>query len=232
MPLPLPAPDPPVYCDDSAGPFVLTPPVEPDVEPPVPGLTLKESHRSPPDVVPLEPLLVPLPLPAPDPPVYCDDSAGPSVLTPPVEPDFEPPAPDPTLKESHRSPPDVVPPEPAAGAGGEAAPHEPGAGLEHVRMMPLEDRDPVPRGAGASPDALHDSGPTPASIARVSRDSITARSEESRGGFLVFRRLTGLLLGRPLRRRHTPLLESTVGKAFISVKESVRGGIQFGGGGN
>jgi len=30
----------------------------------------------------------------------------------------------------------------------------------------------------------------------------------------------------------SPLLESTVGQAFISVKESVRGGIQFGGGGN
>jgi hypothetical protein len=31
---------------------------------------------------------------------------------------------------------------------------------------------------------------------------------------------------------HTPFLKSTVGQAFFSVKESVRGGIQFGGGGN
>ena len=114
-------------------------------------------------------------------------------------------------------------------------PDEPGVGLEHVRVMPLEESTPVPRGAGASPGALHDSGPTPASIARDSRRSITAsRGACVRGGgrFLVFRRFTGLLLGRPLRRGHTPLLESTLGKAFISVKESVRGGIQFGGGGN
>ena len=81
-------------------------------------------------------------------------------------------------------------------------PDEPGVGLEHVRMMPLEESTPVPRGAGASAGALHDSGPTPASIARVSRDSITMRSVEARGGFLVFRRFTGLLLGRPLRRGH------------------------------
>ena len=85
-------------------------------------------------------------------------------------------------------------------------PDEPGVGLEHVRMMPLEKRDPVPGGAGASPGALHGSGPTPASIARVSRDSITMRSVEARGGFLVFRRFTGLLLGRPLRRWHIAAL--------------------------
>ena len=95
--------------------------------------------------MPPEPLLVPLPLPTPDPPVYCDDSAGPFVLTPPVEPDVEPPAPDPALKESHRSPPDVVP-EPEVGAGSDEVPDEPGVGLEHVRMMPLEKRDPVPGG--------------------------------------------------------------------------------------
>ena len=112
--------------------------------------------------------------PMPDPPVYCDDSAGPSVLTPPVEPDVEPPAPDPALKASHRSPPAVEPPEPEVGAGGEAVPDEPGVGLEQVRMTPLEKSAPVPRGAGAIPGALHDSGPTPASIARVSRDSIAA----------------------------------------------------------
>ena len=115
----------------------------------------------------------------PDPPVYCDDSAGPSVLAPPVEPDFEPPAPDPALKASHRSPPAVEPPEPEVGAGGEAVPDEPGVGLEQVRMTPLEKSAPVPRGAGAIPGALHDSGPTPASIARVSRDSITMRSAEA-----------------------------------------------------
>ncbi len=88
-------------------------------------------------------------------------------------------------------------------------PEEPGAGLEHVRMMPPEERDPVPSGAGTSPGALHDSGPTPASIARDSRRSITAsRGACVRGGgrFVVFRRFTGLLLGRPLRRGHTPLL--------------------------
>ena len=63
-------------------------------------------------------------------------------------------------------------------------PDEPGVGLEHVRMMPLEKRDPVPGGAGASPGALHDSGPTPASIARGSRDSITVHCVEVRGGVL------------------------------------------------
>ena len=165
--------------------------------------------------------------------MYCDDSAGPSLLTPPVEPDVEPPAPDPALKESHRSPPDVVPPEPEVGVGGEAAPDEPGVGLEQVRMTPLENRGPVLSGAGASPNALHDSGPTPASIARGSRDSITVHSVVVRGGVLFpgadsldfsLEDLSGE--GTP------PLLESTVGKAFFSVKESVRGGIQFGGGGN
>ena len=76
-----------------------------------------------------------------------------------------------------------------------------------MRMMPLENRDPVPSGAGASPAALHDSVPTPASIARDSRASITVHSVEVQGGrFVVFRRFTGLLLGRPLRRGHTPLL--------------------------
>jgi len=84
-------------------------------------------------------------------------------------------------------------------------PDEPGVGLEHVRMMPLEESTPVPRGAGASPGALHDSGPTPASIARDSRCSITASKGACvRGGFVVFRRFNGLLLGRPLRRRHIP----------------------------
>ena len=73
-------------------------------------------------------------------------------------------------------------------------------------MTPLDKSAPVPRGAGASPGALHDSGSTPASIARVSRDSITMRSGEARGGFLVFRRFNGLLLGRPLRRWHIAAL--------------------------
>jgi hypothetical protein len=81
-------------------------------------------------------------------------------------------------------------------------PDEPGGGLEQVRIAPLEKSAPVLSGAGASPGALHDSGPTPASIARVSRDSITMRGGEARGGFLVFRRFNGLLLGRPLRRGH------------------------------
>ena len=145
-----------------------------------------------------------------------------------MEPDVEPPAPDPALKESHRSPPDVVPPEPAAGAGAEAVPDEPGAGLEQVRMTPLDKSTPVPRGAGASPGALHDSGTTPASIARGSRGSITAHSVEVRGGrFVVFRRLTGLLLRRPLRRGPIPPLGIQPRKSFISVKESVRGGFNW-----
>jgi hypothetical protein len=67
-----------------------------------------------------------------------------------------------------------VPPAPGVGAGGDEVPDEPGVGLDHVRMMPLEKRDPLPRGAGANPGALHDSGPMPVSIARVSRDSIAA----------------------------------------------------------
>jgi hypothetical protein len=112
-------------------------------------------------------------------------------------------------------------------------PDEPGVGLEHVRMMPLEKSAPVPRGAGASPGALHDSGPTPASIARGSRDSITVHCVEVRGGrFVVFRRFTGLLLGRPLRRGHIPSLGIQPRKSFISVKESVGDGIQLGDGGN
>jgi len=104
-------------------------------------------------------------------------------------------------------------------------PEEPGAGLEHVRMMPPEERDPVPSGAGTSPGALHDSGPTLASIARDSRRSITVRSAEARGGFLVFRRFTGLLLGRPLRRGHIPLLGVQCRKSF-----QFRKGIGLGGG--
>ena len=93
-------------------------------------------------------------------------------------------------------------------------PDEPGVGLEQVRMTPLDKSAPVPRGAGASPGALHDSGPTPASIARVSRDSITMRSVEARGGFLVFRRFNGLLLRRPLRRGHIPPLGIHLRKGF------------------
>ena len=81
--------------------------------------------------------------------------------------------------------------------------------------MPLEKRDPVPGGAGASPGALHDSGPTPASIARGSRDSITVHCVEVRGGrFVVFRRFNGLLLGRPLRRGHIGALRFHRRKGF------------------
>ena len=93
-------------------------------------------------------------------------------------------------------------------------PDEPGVGLEQVRMTPLDKSAPVPRGAGASPGALHDSGPTPASIARFSRDSITMRSGEARGGFLVFRRCNGLLLGRPLRRGNVASLGIHRRKSF------------------
>jgi hypothetical protein len=93
-------------------------------------------------------------------------------------------------------------------------PDEPGGGLEQVRIAPLEKSAPVLSGAGAPPGALHDSGPTPASIARVSRDSITMRSGEARGGFLVFRRFNGLLLGRPLRRGHIGALRFHRRKGF------------------
>ena len=191
-----------MYFASSVGSFAREPLAGPDEQPaPAPDQYKRQSSAF--DRVPP----VPLPcLPAPDPPVYCDDSAGPFWLTPPVEPDVEPPAPDPVLKESHRSPPDVVPPEPEVGEGGDEVPDEPSVGLEQVRMTPLEKSTPVPNGAGASPGALHDSGPTPASIARVSRDSITMRREEERGGFLVFRRFTGLLLGRPLRSGPIPSL--------------------------
>ena len=98
-------------------------------------------------------------------------------------------------------------------------PDEPGAGLEHVRMMPLEESTPVPRGAGASPGELHDSGPTPASIARGSRGSIAACVQ---GGVLFpcADSLDNSLEDLP-GEGTSPLLAFTVGQAFISVKESV-----------
>jgi hypothetical protein len=108
-------------------------------------------------------------------------------------------------------------------------PDEPGVGLEQVRMTPLDKNAPVQRGAGASPGTLHDSGPAPASIARFSRDSITMRSGEARGGFLVFRRFNGLLLGRPLRRGHIGALRFHRRKGFHFRQGIVRGGISQGG---
>jgi len=111
-------------------------------------------------------------------------------------------------------------------------PDEPGVGLEHVRMMPLEESTPVPRGAGASPGELHDSGPTPASIARVSRDSITMRSVEARGGFWCFAGSLDFSLEDLSGEGTPPLLGIQPRKSFISVKESVGDGIQLGDGGN
>ena len=56
-------------------------------------------------------------------------------------------------------------------------PDEPGVGLEHVRVMPLEESTPVPRGAGASPGALHDSGPTQRASPGI-RGAQSLRAEE------------------------------------------------------
>ena len=101
-------------------------------------------------------------------------------------------------------------------------PDEPGVGLEQVRMTPLEKSAPVPREAGASPGALHDSGPTPASIARGSRASITVHSVEVRGGVLWCFADSLDFSSEDLSGEGTsPLLPFTVGKASMSVKESV-----------
>ena len=111
-------------------------------------------------------------------------------------------------------------------------PDEPGVGLEHVRMMPLEKRDPVPGGGGSKPWRAPRFGPH-ASEHRPRFEGLNHRAlrRGAGGRFVVFRRFTGLLLGRPLRRGHIPPLGIQPRKSFISVKESVGDGIQLGDGG-
>ena len=108
---------------------------------------------------------------------------------------------------------------------------EPSVGLPQVRTIPGGEEIPGSKTAVIDPKPPKESCPNPASIARDSRRSITGRSAEARGGFLVFRRFKGLLLGRPLRRGHIPPLGIQPRKSFISVKESVGDGIQLGDGG-
>jgi hypothetical protein len=160
---------PPVACDDSAGPLVITPPVDPEDEEPEPEVLASQSAP----LLVVAPLVVPV-LCVPEPPAgNCDESAGPFVTIPlvaavPVEPDT---APDPDVLGSQRSLLDGRPAEPAAAAGSKAVPEEPGVGLEQVRRIPLDERFAGPCGAVTSPAELPVSGPTPASIARGSSDS-------------------------------------------------------------
>ena len=98
-------------------------------------------------------------------------------------------------------------------------PDEPGVGLEQVRMIPLVESAPAPMSGLPMPPALHDSGPTPASMARGSSASITGRSRG--GGVRRFadRMATssGLLVGTGSPNPHG----ITVKKVFNPVKESV-----------
>ena len=101
-------------------------------------------------------------------------------------------------------------------------PDEPGVGLEQVRMVPLVKSAPAPMSGVPMPPALHDSGPTPASMARGSSASITGRSRGGGGGEV--RRFanrmatsSGLLVGTGSANPH----EITVKKVFNPVKESV-----------
>ena len=92
----------------------------------------------------------------------------------------------------------------------------------------------MPSGPNVGPAVLHDSGPTPASIARGSRASTTESIEKRvlrAGRSFALRRVTGMLLGRPLPGGPSPPFGSTVGEAFIFVKESVRDRFPAGGGG-
>ena len=233
----MPPPALPMVWDDSAGPSLFTPPVEPVVDVPAPNPALAESQSPPPlGANPLAAALVNWP-PESALPTDCDESAGPLVFTVPFvpEPEAADPATDPDALASQRTPPDGAPPEPVVGAGREEVPDEPGVGLEQARGMPLEESVPVPRRVVAGAAALHDSGPTPASIARGSRRSISASEAASaclcargEGRFVVFRRFTRSLLGGPLGKGLTTLLGFTVGKTFMPVKESVREALSTG----
>ena len=107
-------------------------------------------------------------------------------------------------------------------------PDEPSVGLEQVRMTPLAKSAPVPRGAGASPAALHDSGPTPASIARVSRDSITMRSEEARGGFFGVSPVHWTSPRKTSQETaHPPLLGSNLGNLSFPARNRLEMGFNW-----
>jgi len=76
-----PPPEPPVYFAARVGSLAREPSSEPDDEEPAPAPDQYKRQISAFDRVPPVPLPCP---PAPDPPAYCDDSAGPVVLRPPV----------------------------------------------------------------------------------------------------------------------------------------------------
>jgi hypothetical protein len=131
------------------------------------------------------------------------------VSTAPLEPAGDEPTPDPDVLDSQRTPPDGEPPDPRATPGSNDVPEEPGVGLEQVRRAPLDEAGPVPSGPNVGPAVLHDSGPTPASIARGSRVSTTESIEQRvrrAGRSFALRRVTGVLLGRPLPRGAIPAL--------------------------
>ena len=200
----------------------------PEKEEAAPNPAPYKSQRSLPLSVPL--LFVPVPCPPVfEPLVYCDESTGPfgaELLLPLMDepvPDPEPPrstgpfgaelllplvdepAPDPVPQKS-TGPVDWEPPVPAV---------EPSVGLPPVRTIPGGEETPGSKTAVIDPKPLRESCPNPASIARFSRDSITVHSVEVRGGrYVVFRRLTGLLLGRPLRRGHIAALTLHRRKGF------------------
>ena len=128
-----------MYCDDSAGPLVFTPPVDPEDAVSEPEVLASQRAL----LLGVAPLVVPV-LCVHEPAGSCDESAGPFVTPPPVaavpvEPDT---APDPDVLGSQRSLLDGGPAEPAAVAGGEVVPVEPGVGLEQVRRIPLDERSP------------------------------------------------------------------------------------------
>jgi len=185
--VPVPCPpvfEPPVYCDESTGPFgaeLLLPLLDDPVPDPEPLRSTGPFGSE---------LLLPLlddPVPDPEPP----RSTGPfgaELLLPLVDE----PAPDPVPQKS-TGPVDWEPPVPAV---------EPSVGLPPVRTIPGGEETPGSKTAVIDPKPLRESCPNPASIARFSRDSITVQSVEVRGGrFVALRRFTGLLLGRPLMKR-------------------------------
>ena len=186
-----------MYCVKSVKRFDEELPLVPEEEEEAPNPAPYKSQRSLPLSVPL--LLVPVPCPPVfEPPVYCDDSTGPfgselllPLLDDPV-PDPEPPrstgpfgaelllpllddpVPDPEPPKS-TGPVDWEPPLPAA---------EPSVGLPPLKTIPGGEETPGSKTAVIDPKPLRESCPNPASIARVSRDSITVHSVEVRGGVL------------------------------------------------